>query len=177
MNKRDIREVVKSIVRLYEFRGSSLAFMGLGFVLMAEASPFSPTGFATKIPVSTIEKFTASFLNILEVIGLVLFFNGLLHIRGERVGKRTGRVENKAPRIRKAPGSSLLALVEYFYSPKLVEGVFKPIVADWRSEYFESLQEGRSRKAAWINARYLFSFVMAMGLSKVFSFIRSVAKK
>lgn len=89
----------------------------------------------------------------------------------------SSRPKNTAPGIGKAPGSRLLALVEYLYSPKTVEGVFKPIIADWRTEYFDALKEGNRRKAAWIRVRYTFGFVMAMGLSKLLSVLRSVAHR
>jgi hypothetical protein len=85
--------------------------------------------------------------------------------------------KNTASRISKAPGSKLLSLVEYLYSPKVLEGVFKPLVAEWRHEYFDALRDGKTIKASWINARYVLSFFMAMGLSKVLSFFRSVAHK
>ena len=87
------------------------------------------------------------------------------------------RVREKGPSIKKAPGANLLILVEYLYPPKTVEEVFKPIVADLRTEYFDALKEVRNRKAGWIRVRYTFSFVMAMGLSKALSVIRSVARR
>lgn len=89
----------------------------------------------------------------------------------------SSRPKNTAPSISKAPGSRLLAVVEYLYSPKTVEGVFKPIIADWRVEVFGALKEGNPRKAAWIRVRYTFSFIMAMGLSKILSVLRSVAHR
>ena len=80
-------------------------------------------------------------------------------------------------RIKKAPGSTLLSIVDFFFSPTVIENVFKPIVADWRTEFFNALQKGWRWKAKWIQARYTVSFMMAMGLSKVFSFIKSLARK
>jgi hypothetical protein len=81
------------------------------------------------------------------------------------------------PLISKAPGSRLLTIVQYLYYPKTVEEVFKPLIADWRTEYFDALKAGKNRKASWINIRYIISFGMAMGLSKILSVIRSVAHR
>lgn len=75
-------------------------------------------------------------------------------------------------RIKRAPGSILISLVELLYSPKTVEHTFKPIVADWRVEYFGALQQGRIWKARWISIRYIYNFALAMGLSKLFSFVK-----
>lgn len=81
------------------------------------------------------------------------------------------------PRIKRAAGSRLLAVAEFLYSPKTVERVFRPLVADWRGEQHDSLLARRRWKARWINFRYTVSFLMAMGLSKVFSIARSLAGK
>jgi hypothetical protein len=98
-----------------------------------------------------------------------------------RLMRLSKRLENKddgkIQHLKKAPGSTLLIFVEYFYSPKMVNEVFKPIVADWRNEYFDALRDGNKSKASWISARYIISFCMAMGLSKVFSVIRSIAHR
>jgi len=78
--------------------------------------------------------------------------------------------------ITKAPGTRLLGLVDFLFSPKTVEQTFKPIVADWRHEYFEAKKQERKWKARWISTRYRFSFIMAMGLSKVFSLFKQLSK-
>lgn len=80
-------------------------------------------------------------------------------------------------KVKNAPGHTLLSVADFFFSPTTIENVFKPIVADWRKEFFDALQEGRRWKAQWIRVRYVLSFVMAMGLSKVLSLIRSVAHR
>jgi hypothetical protein len=77
-------------------------------------------------------------------------------------------------RITKAPGAILLSFVDFFFSPKVVEQTFKPLVADWRFEYFEALHQGRTLKARWISARYRYSFIMAMSLSKIFSLLKQI---
>jgi hypothetical protein len=87
------------------------------------------------------------------------------------------QVREKGLSIKKAPGATLLILVEYLYPPKTVEEVFKPTVADLRIEYFDALKDGKSRKAVWIRIRCTFGFIMAMGLSKALSIIRSVAQR
>jgi hypothetical protein len=78
------------------------------------------------------------------------------------------------PKIKPAPGTKLLSFVEFFYSPETVEEVFKRIIADWRIEYFEALKQNRTIKARWISVRYRYSFVVAMGVSKVYSLFRSI---
>lgn len=85
----------------------------------------------------------------------------------------------KKVHIRNAPGTRLLLIADFLYSPKILEQTFNPLVADWRTEYFEALKQGRTKKAQWISIRYCYSFIMTMSLSKVFSLlkqIRSVSK-
>ncbi len=77
-------------------------------------------------------------------------------------------------KIKSAPASKLLSVVEFFYSPKTVEEVFKPIIADWRIEYFEALKQNRPIKARWISVRYKYHFGMTMGVSKVYSLFQSI---
>lgn len=74
--------------------------------------------------------------------------------------------------LSKAPGSILLSIVEFLYSPASVEHTFKPIVADWRFEYFEALDQKAKWKARWIRVRYIYKFALAMGLSKVYSVVK-----
>lgn len=61
--------------------------------------------------------------------------------------------------------------MDFFFSPKKVENVFKPIIADWHHEYFDALKQGRKWKARWISVRYNYAFIMALGLSKVWSLV------
>lgn len=74
--------------------------------------------------------------------------------------------------IGRAPGANYLLIVDFLFSPKTVEETFKPIVADWRTEYFEALNQRRKWKARWISVRYTYSFVASMGLTKIVSFIK-----
>jgi hypothetical protein len=134
--------------------------------------------FSSLIPIwvsYVAEDLTVSLLSgIANIIG---FFVGIILMFGAKSKRARNRAKNIAPRISQAPGAKLLSIVEYLYSPKIVEGVFKQIVGDWRTEYFDALKEGRNLKAYWISVRYTFSFVMAMGLSKLFSVIRGIAHK
>ena len=77
-------------------------------------------------------------------------------------------------RIHNAPGSYLLALVDFLFSPKIIEQTFKPLVADWQHEYFEALKQNRKWKARWISVRYRCAFVWAMSLSKAFSLWKQI---
>jgi hypothetical protein len=67
------------------------------------------------------------------------------------------------------PGSRLISFADFLFSKKINEQVFLPLVADWRTEYFEALKQGRTIKARWISIRYTHSFLLAMGISKVYS--------
>jgi hypothetical protein len=95
----------------------------------------------------------------------------LLRIRTRYSPYRPPKVYAK--RIARPPGATLLYIVDFLYKAKIVEETFKPIVADWRTEYFEALKQGRRLKASWISVRYRFSFIFAMGMSKLFSFFKS----
>jgi hypothetical protein len=77
------------------------------------------------------------------------------------------------------PGTILLAFVDFLFSPASVEQTFKPLIADWRYEYFEALKQNRKWKARWISIRYRCAFVWSMSLSKVLSLLkqlRSISK-
>lgn len=77
-------------------------------------------------------------------------------------------------KINTAPGTNLLFLVDFFFSPRIVELTFKPILADWHAAYFEALNQGRIWKARWISVRYRYAFIKAMGLSKVYSLLKQI---
>jgi hypothetical protein len=80
----------------------------------------------------------------------------------------------EARRVKEAPGTNLLAMVDFLFSSRTVEQTFKPLVADWRLEYFDALNRGRAWKARWITARYLYSFIMAMSLSRLLSILKEL---
>lgn len=111
----------------------------------------------------------------LTLTAILLACGGYFRFRERGMLRRDQRNDTRL--ISKAPGGRLLAVVEYLYSPKTVEEVFEQIVADWRTEYFDALKEGKHGKAAWVKARYVFRFIMAMGLSRALSVIRSMARR
>jgi hypothetical protein len=63
--------------------------------------------------------------------------------------------------VRKAPGTRLLSLAKFLYSPESVEQVFHPLVADLRQEYFDELKKGNTLKARWLVFRYHYAFTVA----------------
>jgi hypothetical protein len=78
-------------------------------------------------------------------------------------------------RLQQPPGSIWLSFVDFLYSATTVEKVFKPIVADWRMEYFDALKAKRPLKARWISFRYYWSMLKAMGISQVLSLLSRFA--
>lgn len=86
-------------------------------------------------------------------------------------------VRSSRVRLQQPPGSIWLSLVDFLYSPTTVEKVFKPIVADWRTEYFEALKAKRMLKARWISFRYYWSMLKAMGISQVLSLLSKFASQ
>jgi hypothetical protein len=73
---------------------------------------------------------------------------------------------------KKAPGTNLLRFVDFFFAASTMEKTFKPLVADWRTEYFDALQQGRKIKARWISVRYMWAFMLAMGLSRIMALFK-----
>lgn len=108
-------------------------------------------------------------LGVIEILIRVCF----AFVRALFEDRNTHRSSAKS-RIQKAPGANLLAVAEFFFSHQTVEQTFRPLVADWRYEYCEALKESRKWKGRWISVRYRYSFIMAMGLSKVFSLLKQL---
>lgn len=81
--------------------------------------------------------------------------------------------------IKRPPGTNIVKIADFLCSPKSVEQIFEPLVADWQKEYFDALKDGRRVKARWISVRYYGRAVMAFGLNKLLSFLKglSSAKK
>src|SRR6185503_686580 len=48
-------------------------------------------------------------------------------------------------RITKVPGTRLLTTVDFLFRPATVELTFKPLIGEWQSEYFEALNQGRTK--------------------------------
>lgn len=74
----------------------------------------------------------------------------------------------------KRPGTSLLRIAQCLYSPDIIEKTFEPLIADWRMEYFEALGQGHNLKARCLSARYTYSFVVAIVVSKAYSILKSL---
>jgi serine/threonine protein kinase len=74
------------------------------------------------------------------------------------------------------PGRKLLSIAEVFFSPKMVTVTFKPLIADWQSEYFEALNKKRGKwHLAMISIRYYWYYAKACGLSTVAKFFKRSA--
>lgn len=139
---------------------------------------------AAKVAALSIGFFIGLFLIIISIVfgsprALEKIKGTLTSFRArEAISSRAIKLSLQAlkgrPKFKTAPGTRLLSVAEFFYSPKTVEEVFKPIIADWRTEYFDALTQNRSLKARWISVRYKYHFVLAMGLSKVYSLFRSI---
>jgi hypothetical protein len=66
--------------------------------------------------------------------------------------------------IVRPPGSRLHALAGFFYSPKVMERIFDPMLEDMRSEYFAALANGRIWRARWARLSYYWSFAKVIPL-------------
>lgn len=71
-------------------------------------------------------------------------------------------------------GTNSLGIIEFLFSDSTVEKTFKPLIADWRFEYFEALNQKRTWKARWISVRYRYAFIKATGLSVISSLLNKV---
>lgn len=68
-------------------------------------------------------------------------------------------------RIELPPGATMLQVTKIFVSKKHYERVLEPVIADWRAEYFEAVDEN----AHWltfasIRVRNVFYFLTSLGL-------------
>lgn len=124
------------------------------------------------LPNNNVDVLTPQALKIVLII--LALFGGTLAVVFSlpNLSELIIRGNSRGIRFERAPGSNYLSLAEFFYSPKAVEEIFKPIVADWRTEYFNALEQKRKWKARWISIRYHYRFIQVIGLSKVFSLIR-----
>ncbi|MGE0456021.1 MAG: hypothetical protein AB7O37_21975 [Vicinamibacteria bacterium] len=71
------------------------------------------------------------------------------------VGRRVGR----------PPGVVILNVADFICSPRTLERVVAPIVADLQLEYFNALEQKRPWKARWIRVRYAGAMIVALTLS------------
>lgn len=63
--------------------------------------------------------------------------------------------------VKAAPGARFLSILEWWYSAKVVASVLRPALHDMQFEYFETLAEGRTRKAQWVLLRGYVSIISA----------------
>lgn len=85
------------------------------------------------------------------------------------------KLKARATSIKQPPGSRLLKVTDFLCSPKTMRLTVNPLVADWRTEYFDALKEGREWKARWISARYYCAFGKALALDKVLGLLKAVS--
>ena len=80
-------------------------------------------------------------------------------------------------KVREAPGSKILRIADFLYSPATVEKIFKQEVADWRVEYYEALNSGRTAKARWICWRHYWALAKAVSLDRLASWFDRVLRR
>jgi hypothetical protein len=79
-------------------------------------------------------------------------------------------------RISRPPGSLVLAVAKFLYSPKSYERVAEPIIADMQFEYCQALAEGNGAKAAWIRVRGLLNLWVAWGTVRIVKALLDVGR-
>lgn len=85
-------------------------------------------------------------------------------------------VPQRRQTLHNAPGSKLIKVASFLYSPKIVENVFMPLVHDWRLEYFEAFNNKNRWKARWISVRYRWAFFEVIVISKVLSLLKAIRR-
>lgn len=70
----------------------------------------------------------------------------------------------KTEHISCPPGWRLRFFADFFYSPKTMERIVDPIIADLQGEYCKALSENQSVKAAWIRIGAGWILFKALGL-------------
>jgi cell division protein FtsB len=128
------------------------------------------------VPSNSINISPQTLKSILIILALLGGSLAIVFSLASGSSKLLTRARIRSTRINRAPGSNYLWIVDFFFSPRVVEETFKPIVADWRTEYFEALNQKRVWKARWVSVRYNYSFIASIGLSKIFSFVRSLTR-
>jgi hypothetical protein len=109
--------------------------------------------------------------NLAKFEALIDILTALVKLFSSAAGKgaRYGRA---GARITRAPGTYVLNISEFLFSPKTLTMMVNPIIADMQGEYFEALAAGRRYKAICVCVRGYWSLVKALGL---FSLVRTVA--
>jgi hypothetical protein len=89
------------------------------------------------------------------------------------VGHGPGKysAKHKPTRIVRPPGSGLLSFADFFCSPRTLDRVLQPILADMQHDYFQALSENRKGKAEWARFRGSVCFWKALGL---YTIVRNV---
>lgn len=95
-----------------------------------------------------------------------------------RLPKETTRVfifrRFTSTKISSAPGSRLLRLADFFCAPKTMSMTICPLIADWRTEYYEALNQRRIWKARWISFRYYSAFAKALCLRRALNLVKAL---
>ena len=165
------------IERLYRQDPSDIQLLWCGLLASSFILGLFLSIFSEWIAIVSIAALLLALITVVASIamrvGIAIWrvLNGML--AAVRLSKIIAELQSRS-KIDSAPGSRILSIVEFFYSPKTVEEVFKPIIADWRIEYFEALKHNRTIKARWISLRYKYDFAKAMGVSKVYSLFRGI---
>ena len=74
-------------------------------------------------------------------------------------------------RITRPPGALIGRWAEFVFSPRTVEYLVNPILADIQIEYFNALAEGRNAKAVWVRLRGYWNLITVVGFA---GFLRTV---
>lgn len=131
-------------------------------------------GYSPHLPTHVIDEQGQLFLELLTF----QLFSTALESRPSR-GKAIFTQEKvlniwESQHVSSPPGTRLLKVADFFFSPDTVKLTFEPLVADWRQEYFDALNGYRFWKARWIYIRYYWYFAKAFGLSKILNLIKGL---
>lgn len=89
-------------------------------------------------------------------------------------------VENFSKKENYQPGLFLFSVVDFIFSAKTVEEIFKQIIADWHIDYNKALSEEKIWKSRWINLRNTCIFLRVMcqksPMAGLIEFIIKIAK-
>jgi hypothetical protein len=151
--------------------GERLAWYDRSWTVVAWAS--LPWIAAAASPVSLRQQLHMSVLNAAGVSVTLLIVGGIAAAI-VRVAHRTLVAGAARYRFRGPPGSVLLQTVKWLCSPRTVDRIYAPLIADMQHEYREALWEGRYWKARWIVARGYWGFMKTLSIARIVSLARSV---
>lgn len=164
-NGYEIQDLQTELKRLRNMSAASRPIKGPHFIVDLPDDPVTtpPTNLVSYVPTGLVLALILGFFAIVgSLIGVIRFLIGI------KLG---------ATRIANAPGARYLAVVDFLYSPRTVEETFKPIIADWRFEYFNALSQKRRIKARWISIRYYYRLAVVMGLSNAYALIKVIVRR